>query len=93
MGIDFSPDAIQMERDPDVQKKQWGIPEAYLSGHGWHTYRLTSPDQTVVFEFKHNVNGRDIYAGGTMDAVHFLNQKLKAGERGKVYSMIDVLKG
>jgi 4-hydroxy-tetrahydrodipicolinate reductase len=93
MGIEFSPDAIQMERDPKVQKKQWGIPEAYLSGHGWHTYRLTSPDQTVVFEFKHNVNGRDIYAAGTMDAVSFLSQRLKTGARGKVYSMIDVLKG
>lgn len=93
MGVDFSPEAIQMERDPDVQRKQWGIPDAYLSGHGWHTYRLTSPDQTVVFEFKHNVNGRDIYAGGTLDAILFLNQRLAAGERGKVYSMIDVLKG
>ena len=93
MGIDFSPEAIQMERDPEVQRKQWGVPEAYLSGHGWHTYRLTSPDQTVIFEFKHNVNGRDIYAAGTMDAVAFLNQKRKAGEGGKIYSMIDVLKG
>jgi 4-hydroxy-tetrahydrodipicolinate reductase len=93
MGVAFSADEIQMERDPEIQTKKWGIPETYLSGHGWHTYRLTSPDQTVVFEFKHNVNGRDIYAGGTLDAVLFLNQKLKAGERGKVFSMIDVLKG
>ncbi len=93
MGVEFSPDAIQMERDPTVQMEKWGIPEAHLSGHGWHTYRLTSPDRTVVFEFKHNVNGRDIYAGGTLDAVFFLNSKITAGERGKVYSMIDVLKG
>lgn len=93
MGVDFSMDQIQMERDPEVQIKKWGIPEDRLSGHGWHTYRLTSPDQTVVFEFKHNVNGRDIYAGGTLDATLFLNQKLDAGEHGKVYSMIDVLKG
>ena len=93
MGVDFSPDKIQMERDPDVQTKKWGIPEAYLSGHGWHTYHLTSPDQTVVFEFKHNVNGRDIYAGGTLDAILFLNQELTAGKHGKVYSMIDVLQG
>jgi 4-hydroxy-tetrahydrodipicolinate reductase len=93
MGVDFSTDKIQMERDPKVQKETWGIPEAYLTGHGWHTYRLTSPDQTVVFEFKHNINGRDIYAGGTLDAIFYLNRKLTAGEHGKAYSMIDVLKG
>jgi 4-hydroxy-tetrahydrodipicolinate reductase len=92
MGVDFSPDAIAMERDPAVQREQWGIPDAYLSGHGWHTYRLNSPDNTVVFEFQHNVNGRDIYAEGTMDAVCYLDRKLKKGERGRVFTMIDVLK-
>jgi len=92
MGVDFSPDSIAMERNPTVQREQWGIPDAYLSGHGWHTYRLTSPDNTVVFEFQHNVNGRDIYAEGTMDAVCYLNQKLKEGPTGRVYTMIDVLK-
>ncbi len=92
MGVDFSHEAIARERDPAVQREQWGIPEAYLSGHGWHTYRLTSPDNTVVFEFQHNVNGRDIYAAGTMDAVCYLNRKLKKGETGRVFTMIDVLK-
>jgi 4-hydroxy-tetrahydrodipicolinate reductase len=93
MGIDFSPEAITMERDPTAQREQWGIPEAYLSGHGWHTYRLTSPDSTVVFEFQHNVNGRDIYAEGTLDAVCYLRRKLKNSPNGRVFSMIDVLKG
>jgi 4-hydroxy-tetrahydrodipicolinate reductase len=92
MGVDFSPEAIVMERDPSVQREQWGVPEAYLSGHGWHTYRLTSPDNTVVFEFQHNVNGRDIYAEGTMDAVCYLHRKLKTGATGRVFTMIDVLK-
>jgi len=92
MGVDFSHEAIAMERDPAVQREQWRIPEAYLSGHGWHTYRLTSPDNTVVFEFKHNVNGRDIYAAGTMDAVCYLDRKLKKGETGRVFTMIDVLR-
>ena len=92
MGVDFSPEAIAMERDPAVQREQWGVPEAYLSGHGWHTYRLTSPDNTVVFEFQHNVNGRDIYAAGTMDAVCYLDRKLNEGETGRVFTMIDVLK-
>lgn len=92
MGVDFSADAIAMERDPKIQRNVWKIPEAYLSGHGWHTYRLTSPDKTVVFEFQHNVNGREIYAEGTMDAVCYLERKLKTGESGRVFNMIDVLK-
>ncbi len=93
MGIEFSSDAIVMERDPRIQREQWGIPKDYLSGHGWHTYRLTSPDRTVVFEFQHNVNGRDVYAEGTIDAVCYLDRQLKAGTAGRVYTMIDVLKG
>jgi 4-hydroxy-tetrahydrodipicolinate reductase len=91
MGVDFSTEAIAMERDPTVQRDRWNIPEAYLSGHGWHTYRLTSPDKTVVFEFQHNVNGRDIYAEGTLDAVCYLQGKLESGQQGRVFSMIDVL--
>jgi 4-hydroxy-tetrahydrodipicolinate reductase len=93
MGVEFTSDAIVMERDPRIQREQWGIPDAFLSGHGWHTYRLTSPDQTVVFEFQHNVNGRDVYAEGTIDAVCYLDRQLKAGAVGRVYTMIDVLKG
>jgi 4-hydroxy-tetrahydrodipicolinate reductase len=42
---------------------------------------LTSPDNTVVFEFQHNVNGRDIYAEGTLDAVCYLRpESSKIGE-------------
>jgi 4-hydroxy-tetrahydrodipicolinate reductase len=93
MGVDFSPTDIVMERDPGMQRDQWGIPEAYLSGHGWHTYRLISPDKTTVFEFQHNVNGRDIYAKGTLDAVRFLAKKLGSRAGGRIFSMIDVLKG
>jgi 4-hydroxy-tetrahydrodipicolinate reductase len=92
MGVAFDPDEIVQVRDPKIQKQQWGIPEAYLEGHGWHTYTLTSPDGTVTFQFKHNVNGRDIYATGTFDAACFLAAKVAAGVKGRVYSMIDVLR-
>ncbi|MFZ5564520.1 MAG: dihydrodipicolinate reductase [Thermodesulfobacteriota bacterium] len=92
LGVDFSEEKIEMVRDPQVQKSAWGIPEKYLGGHGWHTYTLTSPDRTAVFEFKHNINGRDIYADGTLDAVLFLSRKVSRGEKGRVFSMIDVLK-
>jgi 4-hydroxy-tetrahydrodipicolinate reductase len=93
LGIPFSEDQIIKIRDPEVQKTQWGIPEQYLAGHGWHTYTLVSEDQTVRFEFNHNVNGRMVYARGTLDALIFLSAKVKAGVKGKMYTMIDVLKG
>ena len=92
LGIDFSVAQIEKERNPEVQKRQWKIPEQYLSGHGWHTYSLTSDDGTVKFAFTHNVNGREIYAQGTLDAVSYLHAKIEEGARGKVFSMIDVLK-
>ncbi len=93
LGVGFPVDQIQMERDPEIQEKQWGIPRAYLGGHGWHTYSLLSADETVCFEFTHNINGREVYAQGTLDALVFLAAKLEQGLKGQVYSMIDVLKG
>lgn len=93
LGVEFSADNIEMERDPETQVEAWGIPKAHLRGHGWHTYRLMSEDQTVKFEFTHNISGRDIYAQGTMDAIVYLDKKVRAGQHGKVFSMIDVLKG
>jgi 4-hydroxy-tetrahydrodipicolinate reductase len=93
MGIPFTENDIYKERSPDVQRKAWGIPESYIGGHGWHTYTLTSEDQTVTFEFTHNVNGRDVYALGTLDAVVYLHAKISQGIQGRVFSMIDVLQG
>ena len=93
LGIPFNEDQIAMEREPQVQKTRWGIPEAHLGGHGWHTYTLVSSDGTVRFEFTHNVNGREIYAHGTLDALRYLHGRIAAGERGRMFTMIDVLKG
>jgi 4-hydroxy-tetrahydrodipicolinate reductase len=94
LGIPFTPDQIHKERDPEVQKTAWGIPEAYLGGHGWHTYRLESADGTVSFSFSHNVNGREVYVHGTLDAVRYLHAQIARGAgSGRVFSMIDVLKG
>jgi 4-hydroxy-tetrahydrodipicolinate reductase len=93
LGVDFAEKDIIKVRDPETQKNVMGIPEDYLSGHGWHTYRLDSNDKTVHFEFTHNVNGRDVYAMGTLDALIYLANRLKQGVKGKVYTMIDVLKG
>jgi 4-hydroxy-tetrahydrodipicolinate reductase len=93
LGLDCSPQSIQKERDPHKQQSDWGIPQEHLGGHGWHTYILTSNDQSVQFKFVHNVNGREIYAHGTLDAVRFLHQALQNGAHGKVFSMMDVLRG
>jgi 4-hydroxy-tetrahydrodipicolinate reductase len=91
MGITFSEDQIQKERDPERQSNLWGIPPQFISGHGWHTYTLVSADDTVRFEFTHNINGREVYAEGTLDAVAFLARRIAHGVKGQVYSMIDVL--
>jgi 4-hydroxy-tetrahydrodipicolinate reductase len=93
MGIAFSQNDIQMERDPGQQLTKWGIPEEYLGGHAWHTYTLLSADKTVKFSFTHNVNGREVYALGTLDAIFYLQKKVTEGGTGRAYSMIDVLKG
>ena len=92
MGLRFTEDEIMKEREPKIQADRWGIPQKYLTGHGWHTYALTSGDKTVRFEFSHNVNGRDVYARGTLDAVLFLAARVSEGAQGNVYTMIDVLK-
>jgi len=93
LGTPYLENDIIKERDPETQKTVWGIPEKYLTGHGWHTYTLVSNDKTVRFEFSHNVNGRDVYAQGTPDAVLYLSKKIEERSTGKVYTMIDVLKG
>jgi 4-hydroxy-tetrahydrodipicolinate reductase len=91
MGVRFSADQIEKERDPERQNNMWGVPPHFLGGHGWHTYTLISSDDTVKFEFVHNVNGREIYGEGTRDAVVFLARKVAQGIGGRVFSMIDVL--
>jgi len=93
LGLNFSESDIIKVRDPEIQQKDWGVPAAYLDGHGWHTYTLTSKDQTVEFSFSHFVNGRDIYAWGTLDAARFLQTQIQNGIKGRTFSMIDVLKG
>ncbi|MFZ0131600.1 MAG: dihydrodipicolinate reductase [Desulfobacterales bacterium] len=93
LGVPFIEADILKERDPDRQRNVLGIPQDYITGHGWHTYTLTSADGTVRFEFTHNINGREIYARGTLDAIVYLRAKLQQGASGRVFSMIDVLQG
>ncbi|GMY33013.1 4-hydroxy-tetrahydrodipicolinate reductase 2, chloroplastic-like isoform X1 [Fagus crenata] len=92
LGVSFDVDEIQMIRDPKPQLEMVGVPEEHLPGHAFHMYHLTSPDQTVSFEFQHNVCGRSIYAEGTVDAVIFLAKKVQSKEDKRIYNMIDVLR-
>lgn len=90
LGMPFDVKHIEMIRDPQEQRKM-GVPEEALAGHGWHTYGWRSGDGTVLFRLTHNVNGREIYARGTISAILFLESKMQEGARG-VFSMIDVIK-
>lgn len=93
LGVDFAENDIIKIRDPEIQQKQWKIPEEYINGHAWHTYTLDAPDKTAQFSFSHNINGRDIYSWGTFDAVLFLQKKIESQTKNTVFTMIDVLKG
>lgn len=93
LGVDVSECTIQKVRDRVTQLEVMGVPEDALDGHAYHTYRLTSPDGSVSFVFKHNVTGRSIYAEGTVDAVLFLAARAREHAAQKVYSMSDVVRG
>ncbi|XP_008243084.1 PREDICTED: 4-hydroxy-tetrahydrodipicolinate reductase 2, chloroplastic [Prunus mume] len=92
LGVCFDMEQIQLIRDTQQQIEMVGVPEEHLSGHAFHMYHLTSPDQTVSFEFQHNVCGRSIYAEGTVDAVIFLAKKVHSGTDKRIYNMMDVLR-
>lgn len=83
---------IRKIRDRLTQLDAMAVPEDALDGHAFHTYTVTSPDNSVQFVFKHNVTGRSVYAEGTVDAVLFLAKQMQEGASQKVYNMIDVLK-
>lgn len=92
LGVSFDLNKIKMIRDPTKQLQMVGVPEDYLEGHAFHMYHLTSPDETVSFEFQHNVCGRSIYAQGTVDAAIFLSKKVHTKAEKRIYDMIDVLR-
>lgn len=91
LGVSFDMDQIQKIRDPEQQVQMVGVPVEYLNGHAFHMYHLSSPDETVTFEFQHNVCGRSIYAEGTIDAAIFLAKKVRSKADKRIYNMIDVL--
>ena len=93
LGISFTTDQIIMERNPLIQEVVWGVPRERLGGHAHHCYTLLSENGTVLFQFRHNVNGRNIYIPGVLRAIRFLDKKVQGRAQGIAFSMIDVLRG
>ena len=100
LGTDFEISQIEKIRDPQIQQERLGIAQEHLGGHGWHTYTLAAPDGSALFELTHNINGRQIYVSGTLDAVVFLYKKTISQTNDptngpeadkKLFTMIDVL--
>jgi 4-hydroxy-tetrahydrodipicolinate reductase len=87
---EYTYDDIRLIRG-DQESIEFGVPAAAIKGHAFHTYTLSSADNSVHFVLQHNVEGRTIYAEGTADAVRFLSEKIKTDEIPRVLSMIDVL--
>eukprot|EP00658_Telonema_sp_P-2_P006754 TRINITY_DN12549_c0_g1_i3.p1 TRINITY_DN12549_c0_g1~~TRINITY_DN12549_c0_g1_i3.p1 ORF type:complete len:257 (+),score=65.85 TRINITY_DN12549_c0_g1_i3:156-926(+) len=91
LGPEFQVDQIQKVREKEEQLA-FGVPEEALGGHAWHTYSLTSQDDAVQFEFKHNVCGRRTYCEGVADTVTFLKAHIDNKSEKKMFDMIDVLR-
>ena len=78
--------------------------ESYARVHDRNFVQRTSSDGNVMFSLqylsmgrgltqKQNVNLRAPYGLGTVEAVRFLHPKALSGEQGKMYTMIDMMKG
>ncbi|PUZ41954.1 hypothetical protein GQ55_9G544400 [Panicum hallii var. hallii] len=92
LGVPYDMNRMVKIRDPDQQLEMVGVPKEHIEGHAFHLYHLTSPDDSVSFEFQHNVCGRSIYAEGTIDAAIFLHRKVQSKDSKRIYDMEDVLR-
>jgi len=80
---------IRSIRNPEEQRAL-GVPEAHLSGHGWHRYEAKLNGITLALE--HRTSGRAMYAQGVLDACQFILERWQAGERARYFDMVDVLR-
>lgn len=93
MGLDFEVEQVEKIREAPRSMEYMKVPGKYVTtGHAFHTYKLKSPDETVSFEFQHNVCGRGFYAAGTVDAVLFLDRMRATGGDKRTFDMIDILR-
>lgn len=91
----FEVEEVRKVRTAHESMQDMKVPAKFVtSGHAFHTYQVESPEGDVVFEFQHNVCGRQLYAAGTVDAVLFLDRKREENSKEKlVFNMIDILRG
>jgi 4-hydroxy-tetrahydrodipicolinate reductase len=84
LGAPFTEEDVRKNMIRDQEKQlAMGVPASALGGHAWHTYSLKSPDGNVLVSFTHNVNGRDGYVDGTMDAIEYFAKKVKESNERK----------
>ena len=93
LGVNYLGEKMIIAVRDKIRQLFMGIPREFIDAHGWHSYRVLSPDRSVFLKFEHNVNGRKTYIDGTLVALDFLFKKINTGVSGKCFSMIDVLKG
>jgi 4-hydroxy-tetrahydrodipicolinate reductase len=91
LGAEASLFDIRSIRNKEEQLSM-GVPEEFLDAHAYHDYRLVFEDAGVELRFGHDVNGREAYALGAIEAVVYLDRKRISGDVGKVYGMTDVIK-
>ncbi|CAD7957244.1 unnamed protein product [Amoebophrya sp. A120] len=90
---------IEKIRDDQRAREEMQVPESALCGHAFHTYQLTKKSiacdkvADVVFEFKHNVCGRQSYCEGAVDAAEWLLAKIEEKPEKRIFDMVDVLRG
>lgn len=80
---------IKSIRDGEAQK-QMGVPEQYLSGHGWHRYEGSHDGVTIALE--HRTNGRSMYVTGALKACKFALVQSDRGSHGGCFDMVDVVR-
>ncbi|KAF7826138.1 4-hydroxy-tetrahydrodipicolinate reductase 2, chloroplastic-like [Senna tora] len=92
LGVAINMNQVESLRDPIQQRDVVEIKEEHLSCHEYYVFHLTSSDKMAHFEFQIKVSGRSMYAESTIDAVKFLNKKIKERHGKKLYNMLDVLR-
>ncbi|MGF1571921.1 MAG: dihydrodipicolinate reductase C-terminal domain-containing protein [Sumerlaeia bacterium] len=91
LGLPASVQGIEQVRDPNRQQNEFNVPPEHLHGHAYHYYTVHSPDNSVTLGLSHCINGRRVYAEGTLKALEFLMRKVEDQVGGVCYSMEDVI--
>ena len=72
-------------------QREFGVPDDALGAHAFHTYRISSPDDTLEVQLRHNVCGSQPYADGAIDAALFVEVQRVARHPKRLWSMIEML--